>query len=249
MRNLKLSTLIICLLLSCNIYAQKEPPRTLEEIEAEMKEIQADLEILKLQQHELSINNINAQEEPRTLEEIDAEMEILERQRRELLSRQEQEQEQPKPRGNKNQRRGFVLGLGAGAGLIEGEEVRFSSNFKIGGAPSDMVAIYWGSQVDWFSVDNELFANGVGGLGLTFYAEEESPSFLVNTLVGIASLTPISETDLAFTGFGWGFGIGYEFARHFSTEVNYTHGNLSNNVFDLEVETWSVRWTLNWLLY
>ncbi|MFH0765846.1 MAG: hypothetical protein V2A61_05440 [Calditrichota bacterium] len=69
------------------------------------------------------------------------------------------------------ERKGFILGFGAGFGSLnftQEVEYRGSStsgseshlplvtNFKIGGAVTNQMLLYWSSKVSWFSLENAL---------------------------------------------------------------------------------------------
>ncbi len=157
-----------------------------------------------------------------------------------------------------NERKGFILGLGVGPSTnsydfgfgISDNSLAFASNFKIGYAPTDQVALYWSSQVAWFKIDglDALTTNSVAGLGGSYYLNEDAPSLYLNAVLGFANWATPFEPDASNSlGFGLGIGGGYEFARHWSPEINFTYGKPSDDF--IEIKTWSVRLTINYLMY
>ncbi len=170
----------------------------------------------------------------------------------------------------KNERKGFFLGIGVGPGLVayktsftgfdflseKKTKVTFMSDFKIGYAPTDQLAIYWTSKVAWFNSDflseeKNLSINGFGGVGASYFLETEAPSFYFNGGIGYATWSVLNteNTNASLNTFGLGLsaGAGYEFARHWSAEANFTFGKPKDG--DFTVNTTAVRFTINYLLY
>lgn len=172
-------------------------------------------------------------------------------------------------------RKGFVLGIGTGGGLVSLKESSFNregerqsqfalmTDFKIGYAPSNQLAIYWMSKVAWFGRELEFntgpftrftqsytVANGVGGLGLAYYLQPKGPSPYLTGGVGFSSwATPFEEGTDAFYGFGLALGAGYEFSKHWSFEGNLTLGRQEDNSSSYSIKTLAVRFTINVLAY
>ena len=164
-----------------------------------------------------------------------------------------------------NERKGFILGFGAGishnsyqfsSGGFEGEKenvTAVATNFKLGFAPTNQIAIYWNSQVAFFNMDdgfgdNIFTLNGIGGLGGSYFLNETAPSIYVNAIVGFSNWGSISDsTTDNLTGFGFGIGGGYEFARHWTADCNLTIGKPKEDSLELDVS--SVRVTINYLMY
>ncbi len=177
-------------------------------------------------------------------------------------------------------RKGFIIGVGAGGGLAsykpyvifadnetsEGERTSkfaFMSDFKIGFAPSNQVALYWMSKVAWFGYTLEYhdqfidirqsytIANGIGGVGCAYYFQPEGPSPYVTAGLGFSSWdAPFEENSDGITGSGFVLGAGYEFSKHWSLEGNLTWGS-PNEKDDEELgfKTLAVRITVNVLGY
>jgi len=155
-----------------------------------------------------------------------------------------------------NQRKGFILGIGVGPSLHSSvnsgrESMEFSTNFKIGFATSNKLSLYWNSQVDWFNQERwgekELFVYGIGGLGMTYYVNEKAPSLIINALIGVSSVSSLETSSGGYFGLGVGVGLGYEFARHWSTEINFTYGKPKRSYYEQEIG--SARLTVNYLMY
>jgi len=170
----------------------------------------------------------------------------------------------------KNERKGFFLGIGIGPGVVayktsftgfdflseKNSKVTFMSDFKIGYAPTDQLAIYWTSKVAWFNSDflseeNNLAINGFGGVGASYFLETIAPAFYFNGGIGYATWSVLNteNADASINTFGLGLsaGVGYEFASHWSAEANLTFGKPKDG--DFTVNTTAVRFTINYLLY
>ena len=176
------------------------------------------------------------------------------------------------------ERQGFILGIGVGAGLTsytvtgaagyEGgtaswtsdreNEFPLMSDFKIGYAPNDLMEIYWMSKVSWFSVDGGLgddvmIANGLGGLGVTYFFEPAAPSAFVSGGIGFSSWTLPLEEDPpdAWYGIGLSAGAGYEFATHWYVAGDVCWGKPSTKEYgaDSSKNALSVKLTINVIGY
>ena len=175
-------------------------------------------------------------------------------------------------------RKGFVLGVGAGGGLAsfkpyakfsdnetsDGERTSkfaFMSDFKIGYAPSNQVALYWMSKVAWFGYklefEGEVFqsytaANGFGGVGVTYYFQPEGPSPYLTAGLGFSTWdAPFEENSDGLSSSGIALGAGYEFSKHWSLEGNFSWGspNEGNESREIGFRTLAVRVTVNVLGY
>lgn len=159
-------------------------------------------------------------------------------------------------------RKGFLLGIGAGAGLESFKYTRFSfyyglqpgdrfykpafmTDFKIGYAPTNQIALYWMSKVAWFT-NNILTLNGMGGIAISYYLRPNKSTFYVSAGYGY-STWGTSETGTQY-GTGISIGGGYEFSRHWSVETNLSFGTpkFSDNS---SMNTMALRVTLNVLGY
>jgi len=145
------------------------------------------------------------------------------------------------------QRKGFILGGGLGFGVTSYTQTvkwnglsetgdrenkgAFNTNFQIGYAPSDQVAIYYVSKVAWFSMTNAYddevtIASGAGGLGFSYYQKPVAPSMIFTGGIAVSSWSLPFEDDAPdpWQGFGIFGGVGYEFARHVSAELDLVYG-------------------------
>jgi len=170
-----------------------------------------------------------------------------------------------------NERKGFILGLGVGAGFnsyqfdfelsgidfMRESKVAVVSDFRIGYAPTEQIAIYWVSRASWYNQEGSFslggekvfVINGMAGLGGTYYLEPEAPCFFVNAAVGYSNwFTPFEENVENNLAFGAGLGGGYEFSKHWSSELNFTGGKPSGDD-GFSVSTWAARLTINYLMY
>jgi opacity protein-like surface antigen len=171
-----------------------------------------------------------------------------------------------------DERKGFILGLGIGPGVLNYKlkvdrgnysihynrvkKLPVMSNFKIGYAPNENLAIYWTAKVSWFRSEKiqeeprDIMVSGVAGIGVTYYLKEEAPSVYFNGGVGYSTFSALSlEDDLSnnHMGFGFSAGAGYEFAKHWSGEVNIAIGSPGKEEFTYQVTALAI--TFNYLLY
>jgi len=171
------------------------------------------------------------------------------------------------------QRKGFVLGFGLGGGYTTftqtaefmgmsetgDRENKFGlhSDFKIGYAPSNQFLIYWMSNVNWFSIENILgdnitIANGVGGIGFSYYFSPADKSAYFRAGVGASTWMAPFDSDIdTWYGLGVVGGFGYEFAKHWSIEAIAMWSNPSKKELgiDLTTNAFSFAVTLNILGY
>jgi hypothetical protein len=144
------------------------------------------------------------------------------------------------------QRRGFILGGLGGVALniwnqsiddVKGDnETDFAvhTDFRIGGGfKGDKVMLYYWNVVNWFGMenvfgDNIIIANGVSGIGTSYYFKPTAPSLYINGGIGLSVWdAPLEEYGEAWYGFGAMGGLGYEFVRHWSIECGMMWGNPS----------------------
>lgn len=170
------------------------------------------------------------------------------------------------------ERRGFILGLGIGPGLTSYKQTvsyagssesaseskfGFQTDFKIGYAPSNNLAIYYSSKVSWFGMenimgDNITIANGLAAAAFGYYFEEEGPTPFITGGAGLASWNPVFTSNAeVWRGFGMYFGGGYEFANHFEICGNLIWGNPTTSEGNYKLSTNSVifQLTLNFMAY
>ncbi len=110
-----------------------------------------------------------------------------------------------------------------------------NTDFKIGYAPTNTLAIYYDNKVSWFGITNAIgedvtIASGLTALGVTYFFKPDAPSSFVSGGVGVSSWAlPLEDNPPdPWSGFGLFVGGGYEFAKHWSTEINLIWGNPSD---------------------
>ena len=176
------------------------------------------------------------------------------------------------------ERQGFILGVGVGSGLTsytytasadydraavsvtsDRENVfPLMSDFKIGYAPNDLLEIYWMSKVSWFG-DEALYgedvtiANGLGGLGVTYFFQPAAPSAFVSGGIGFSSWSLPLEEDPpdSWVGVGLSAGAGYEFAPHWYVAGDVCWGKPSTDEYgvDISANALSIKLTINVIGY
>lgn len=146
------------------------------------------------------------------------------------------------------QRKGFILGGGLGFGLTSFSQTvesgglkvtsdtenkgAFVTNFKIGFASNELLEIYYTSRVTWFGITNVYdqdvtVANGLSAFGMSYNLKPVYPTFYVTGGIALATwnLPFESPSPSTWTGIGLYAGGGYEFAKHFSVELDLLYGN------------------------
>lgn len=162
-------------------------------------------------------------------------------------------------------RSGFILGFGLGLGNTSITKQDFgyypfggsgletsnsysaiNTDFRIGGGPSDQVHIYYVSKVGFYTENDNLSAQGLGGLGATYYLNKTAPSVYFTAAYGLTTLTTVESSGGGEIDMGSGFaiGAGYEFVAHLSIEANLIKGSLGD-----ESSASSFRVTLNALAF
>ncbi|UCD85975.1 MAG: hypothetical protein JSU92_07220 [Deltaproteobacteria bacterium] len=165
------------------------------------------------------------------------------------------------------QRRGFILGFGLGPGLTSltiesGGETSDRENrsglqtdFKIGGAPSNQLQIYYTNKVSWYKEDEVLYGEdvtftcGLSAVGVSYYLLPESPSAFFSGCIGISSWdAPFEEDlDINWTGFGFFVGAGFEFSRYWNAEFDFVWGEPSEG--GVSINALSLMLTINVIGY
>ena len=137
------------------------------------------------------------------------------------------------------QRKGFILGGGAGLGYAtvdqrlrgRAETVGLQTVFIIGAGVSDQVTIsftglqFWGSDFPEVGLSSEVELVFMPSVGVRYFLSPDAPSFFGALGFGFAFY------DAPSGGFGiWGgggfaphLGLGYEFARHYSAELDLVY--------------------------
>jgi hypothetical protein len=139
-----------------------------------------------------------------------------------------------------NHRRGFIIGGLGGVGLIiwnelednvkvnNGTDFVLHTDFRIGGGfKSGKILLYlWGGG-NWFLYDREDGDKDIDvsrniGVGMSYYFKPTSPSLYISAGIGRSS---VGAHIFFNTGMGIIGGIGYEFAPHWSVEIDVMYGN------------------------
>jgi hypothetical protein len=165
-------------------------------------------------------------------------------------------------------RKGFMLGLGAGFGqakwTIEASSggasasasvdwTGFATDFKIGGGVSNNLMIYWSSRQVFFkevpsnSQEESLFAQGIGGLGVSYFLNPYEPGFYINAVIGMGMLMDMEGSD-SESGGGFAIGGGYEFSPHWGAEVTFMSATLEE-VLGAEFKISNIMFTISWIGY
>lgn len=165
-----------------------------------------------------------------------------------------------------DERRGFILGLGAGFGSAKqtvtasagGLSVDaststggFATDFRIGGGINDQFLLYWTGQQVFFSEFDELWAQGISGLGAAYFLEPTAPSLFFEAVLGVGGLIWVKEFE-ADTGFGFSIGAGYEFSPHWCLQASYFRANVGSDSYagvSMDQSVSSFRVTISWLAY
>lgn len=167
------------------------------------------------------------------------------------------------------QRKGFILGGGLGLGLtslttesyaygsISDRENKFGfqTDFKIGGAPTNLILIYYTNKVSWYKEEevydgkDVTFTSGLSAVGVSYYLLPEAPSAFFSGGIGISSWdAPFEEElDIAWTGFGFYAGAGFEFSRYWNAEFDLVWGEPESG--GASINALSLMFTINVLGY
>lgn len=158
------------------------------------------------------------------------------------------------------ERKGFILGGGIGAGYLSNSSSYesysstdnrgvFLTNFKIGYAPSNTLEVYYISKVSWWSKTDITYALGVSAIAVTFYTDSETETGLsISGGLGLSALSAPFETDVeSSSGFGVFGGAGYEFANHWTVELDVLYSSISDGGADLN--SFGVQLTVNVLAF
>ncbi len=137
------------------------------------------------------------------------------------------------------QRKGFIIGFGLGPGLISFTETgsqlfrlpirdrvtKFAlvTDFRLGYAPDNLVQIYYVNKVavsQPIPGDDVVIANGIAGIGLSYYFQKETPSAFLSGGLGLSTRGVFTSGKIDEKGFGIFVGAGYEFLKHSFIEFN-----------------------------
>jgi hypothetical protein len=157
------------------------------------------------------------------------------------------------------QRKGFILGLGIGFGgmslnansfLGSGEVTRsaFITDFRIGYAPSNTFEIYYVSKVFWWGESGWTLIHGLSSIGFSTYLNKETETGLfLTTGVGVSTVDAPFENVNPSYGLGLFGGLGYEFVRHWTFEVDLLYSYISDVGVDLRL--FGLGLTISGLIY
>jgi hypothetical protein len=135
-------------------------------------------------------------------------------------------------------RKGFVLGGSAGLSLtrlsFSGPRYEdrsesfagFGADFKIGGAFSDQVALYYTGRGALFGRDSTTWLHLVGLAGVSYYFKPTAPSWYLVGSIGPWDLLDVNSfvTANESSALGVSAGVGHEFAPHWGIEVTFNIG-------------------------
>jgi hypothetical protein len=172
------------------------------------------------------------------------------------------------------QRKGFILGGGLGFGVtsytqtidmnghseISNRESKgaFNTDFRIGYASSEQFALFYDNKVAWFSFtnaynDDVIVSSGATAIGISYYLTQFTSSTYITGGIALASWSLPFEDNAPdpWQGFGIYGGVGHEFARHLSAELNLVYGNpgIDEDGISISANTLSVMFTLNALAF
>jgi hypothetical protein len=170
--------------------------------------------------------------------------------------------------GFDGKRKGFILGGGLGFGMTSFSQTlefgglketsdtenkgAFATDFKIGFASDEQLEIYYASKVTWFSITNVydedvIVANGLNAVGVTYNLKPTSPTYFVTGGIALATWDLPFENPAPDTWFGFGLyaGGGYEFAKHYSVELDLLYGNPGDSEAGLKISSSALSFKLS----
>ena len=151
-------------------------------------------------------------------------------------------------------RAGFILGIGAGGGYartsvttpnfpdLSVSKFAGKTDFFIGYAPSNRLAITWSNKVSWYSYaryysffaddiiarDDFILASSTGGLGITYFLSEDINANFIQAVIGFNFVFAPFEDDPddpdSSTGFGLSIGVGREVSKNWIIGLDATWG-------------------------
>ena len=150
-----------------------------------------------------------------------------------------------------SERDGFVIGGGAGYAPLVQTEAKYISNSKATatGVGYNLFAGYGYNDNTMFGffregiftetetifTPKEKVHTGFTGVGVIFYFDDVGESFFLNSAAGIIHFSKRENTDFKHdAGFGYLFGIGYEFAEHFQFYASMTGGKSESPTVEWE---------------
>ena len=146
-------------------------------------------------------------------------------------------------------RAGFILGIGAGGGYARTSltppsypdltQSRFAgkTDFFIGYAPSNRLAITWSNKVSWYSwktfitQEDIILTSSTGGLGITYFLSEDVNANFIQAVTGFNFVfAPFEDDDDSSTGFGLSIGVGREVSKNWIIGLDATWGRPESDV-------------------
>ena len=149
-------------------------------------------------------------------------------------------------------RAGFILGIGAGGGYartsvttpnfpdLSVSKFAGKTDFFIGYAPSNRLAITWSNKVSWYSyaryyysffaddiiaADDFILASSTGGLGITYFLSENINANFIQAVIGFNFVfAPFEDDPDSSTGFGLSIGVGREVSKNWIIGLDATWG-------------------------
>jgi hypothetical protein len=149
------------------------------------------------------------------------------------------------------QRKGFVLGGGLGGVYLfwpgyggDRQNLAFTSNFKVGYAPSNSFEVYFINPLSFYMDDQEPYLIGASCIGVTKYLKPEGKGVFLCGGIGVTSSWLLeagspSYLDHPFNGFGAFGGIGYDIGKHWYIQADLLYTNVDYG------PRWGFRVTLN----
>ena len=122
----------------------------------------------------------------------------------------------------------------------------FSTNFKIGGGLSAQSMLYYTNTVVWWTGLDANVTSGISGVGYSYFLSPQSPSFFLSAALGFG-FASVEDSDTE-SGAGLGLGAGYEFAKNWTIEANFSAAEVAE-VLGITVTTSNVSLTVSWFAY
>jgi len=162
-----------------------------------------------------------------------------------------------------DERKGFIIGGGLGVGYLSNttslgslsetdSRIVFPFNLKIGYAPSNTLEIFYIIKMLWWGQSGSTYSLGLLGAAFTLYLDNASETdWFVSGGIGYASLSKLylptgsGGSSSNETGFGLFGGVGYEFSKHWTIEVDLLYSTVSKD--DSDTNSFGVLVTVNFL--
>lgn len=171
----------------------------------------------------------------------------------------------------------IVFGIGAGGGIVHmiyqyidfrpqgmnENEIKetvikpcFSTNFKLGYAPSDRFFICWNARTNWFRssqfseyAETILMAGGGAGLGISFYPFKEQEKIFFSGMFGYSNLFEAFNRDHNNFGTALSFGVGYNLFKYVTAEMNFILTNSEKYSYGNYEKPKIINFTINFLYW